>query len=110
MILRTGLQDLVPKSQRFCGGRHTVTRGNKRYLGPTLNDYIMIRESDHVSLPPREFVVSKDSGLQRPMKQKLPAINDFKHLPSIREERNVLKDNGKNSEENEHIFQIEKYS
>jgi hypothetical protein len=95
MIQGTGIQDLFPMSQRFCGGRHTITRGNKRYLGPSLNDYIVVRESDHVSLPPREFIVSKDSGLRRmTTKRKLPAINDMKHLPGIREERNFWKENG----------------
>lgn len=112
MMQRIGLQDLFPMSQRFCGGRHTITRGNKRYLGPSLNDYIVIRESDHVSLPPREFIVSKDSGMRRLMKRKLPAINDVKHLPGIREERNILKDNGENdsvnSDENEQVTRIEK--
>ena len=97
MIQGTGIQDLFPMSQRFCGGRHTITRGNKRYLGPSLNDYIVVRESDHVSLPPREFLVSKDSGLRRmTMKRKLPAINDITHLPGIQEEKFFYKHNNEN--------------
>jgi hypothetical protein len=47
------------------------------------------------------------------MKLKLPAINDnTKHLPGIREERNILKDNGENDignyDKNEEITRIEK--
>ena len=77
-----------------------------------MNDYVVVRESDHVSLPSREFIVSKDSGIGRFMKRKLPAINDGKHLPGIREERNILKENGENlvgnCEKHEHITEIEK--
>ena len=114
MISGTGLHDLTmfPMSQRFCGGRHTITRGNKRFLGPTLNDYIVIHESDHVTLPSREFIVqSRDSGrLRRFTKRKLPAIDDLKHLPDIREEGNILKANGdcENCDESEQTTRIEK--
>ena len=114
MFLGTGLHDLFPMSRRFCGGRHTITRGNRRPLGPSLNDYIVVRESDHVSLPSRQFIVSKDSGFGRLGRRKLPAINDGKHLPEIREERNILKENGENilgnCEEHEHVTGIEKQS
>lgn len=53
----------------------------------------MIRESDHVSLPPREFIVAKDSGLPRMMKRKLPSITENKDVMVPREEKNVSKDN-----------------
>ena len=96
MVQGAGLLDLasLPMSQRFCGGRHTIMRGNKRSLSSNhFNDYVVIRNESNsvISLPSREFLVSNDSGLKRFTRQKLPAINEVNHFPDIQQGDNNLK-------------------